>query len=194
MNKQLVFIHGGETFDTYDHYIDWLKTTSTYDPERYAARALRWHRQFEVFLPGWAIFRPEMPNEVNAQYYEWEIYFEKVLPYLQDGVVLVGHSLGGTFLLKYLATHEFPVRSSVHLVAPSFGVPRTTFDVQENLSVIPTRVKSCAVHHSIDDLVVPYQESAEGIKHIKGAQLYTYTDRGHFLGETFPELIKLITD
>ncbi len=192
MSKQLVFIHGGETFDTYDHYINWLTTTSTFDPERYNARAKRWHRNLETFLPGWVILRPQMPNEVNAQYNEWEVYFEKVIPYLQDKVVLIGHSLGGTFLLKYLATHELPVQASVHLVAPSFGVLHTSFDVTENLSIISSRVRSCTVHHSTDDMVVPYQESKEGVLHIHGAQLRTYTDRGHFLGESFPELINEI--
>ena len=110
MAHQLIFIHGGETFPSYERYMAWLRDESTFDPLRNDRRSKRWHRQLETTLPGWEILRPQMPNDVNAQYIEWEVYFEKVIPYIKPGAVLVGHSLGGTFLLKYLAAHEIPVR------------------------------------------------------------------------------------
>ncbi len=49
-----------------------------------------------------------MPNKTNAQFEEWKIWFEKFIPFLNDGVILVGHSLGGVFLAKYLSENKFP--------------------------------------------------------------------------------------
>lgn len=193
MRHQLVFIHGGETFPDYTHYIHWLQSESTFDPERNDRRSRRWHRQLESTLPGWEILRPQMPNDLNAQYIEWSIYFEKVIPHIREGAVLVGHSLGGTFLLKYLSKERMPVPlTSIHLVAPSFGVEHTSFAVSEDISLIAQDAKYCTVHHATDDRVVPYSESETGISRISGAQLLTYEHRGHFLDETFPELIDLI--
>lgn len=193
MQKHIIFIHGGETFPTYEEYLSWLQNESVFDPERTDRRAKRWHRQLEIALPGWVILRPQMPNDVNAQYKEWEIYFEKTIPFLKDNIVLIGHSLGGTFLLKYLATHTLPVRiHSVHLVAPSFGVPRTSFVVNEDISRV-TDHAPCIIYHSTDDMVVPYSETEAGIQRMPKAQLVTFTDRGHFISETFPELISALS-
>ncbi len=193
MRHQLVFIHGGETFPDYAHYIDWLQSESTFDPERNDRRSRRWHRQLESALPGWEILRPQMPNDLNAQYLEWSIYFKKVIPHIREGAVLVGHSLGGTFLLKYLSQERMPISlTSIHLVAPSFGVEHTSFTVSEDISFIARDAKYCTVHHATDDRVVPYAESETGVSRISGAQLLTYEHRGHFLDETFPELIDLV--
>ncbi len=192
MSQQILFIHGGESFATYDEYISWLKYDSVFDPERADRRAKRWHRQLESALPGWTVLRPQMPNDVNARYLEWEIYFDKVVPFLEDGVVLIGHSLGGTFLMKYLAMRVLPITvHSIHLVAPSFGVPDTTFSVHEDISKV-ANLAQCTVYHSIDDTIVPYAETSAGMLRMPHAQLITFTDRGHFLSETFPELIDAI--
>ncbi len=189
MNQQILFIHGGETFSTHEEYLFWLKNESQFDPDRAQKRARRWHRQLESVLPGWTVLRPQMPNDVNAQYPEWEIYFKKVTPFLKNGVVVIGHSLGGTFLLKYLATHTLPVTvRSVYLVAPSFGVPHTTFDVFEDISKV-TKHAPCTIYHSLDDSIVPFAESEGGVKRMPGARLVQFSDRGHFLSESFPELV-----
>ncbi|MFM2415212.1 MAG: hypothetical protein RI911_905 [Candidatus Parcubacteria bacterium] len=192
MAQQLIFVHGGEAFPTHGMFLDWLRTIAVFDPLRQDRRQKRWHRQLEAVLPGWSILRPQMPNDTNAQYVEWELYFEKVVPYMEQGCVLVGHSLGGTFLLKYLTKHVLPVQpKALHLVAPSFGVPGTSFEVDEDVSVIPTRIPT-TIHHSHDDTVVPYSESVEGILRMPGAQLISYETKGHFIDETFPELVSLL--
>ncbi len=194
MQKQIVFVHGGETFPTYEEYLYWLENESVFDPERADRRAKRWHRQLETLIPGSVVLRPQMPNDLNAQYREWELYFQKVIPHLTDGVICIGHSLGGTFFLKYLAAHTLPVRAhSVHLVAPSFGVPRTTFTVDEDISNI-TQQAPCTIYHSKDDPVVPYRESVDGVLRIPNARLISCANSGHFLSETLPELTETLLD
>jgi hypothetical protein len=38
------------------------------------------------------VVAPRMPNQFDARYEEWKIWFEKLIPLLNDEVVLVGHS------------------------------------------------------------------------------------------------------
>jgi hypothetical protein len=64
------------------------------------------------------MFIPEMPNSKNASYKARKIWFEKLFPYLNDeGIILIGLSLGTIFLLKYLTENTFPKTiSQLHLV------------------------------------------------------------------------------
>ncbi len=76
-------------------------------------------KKFEVIYP-------EMPNPDNAKYLEWKIWFEKLFPYLRNDVVLVGHSLGGIFLVKYFSENKFPKRiaATMLVAAPYFDKTR----------------------------------------------------------------------
>ena len=60
------------------------------------------------------------------------------------------------------------------------------------MSKIQNQVEQVFIYHSKDDPEVPYAH-AEKIKlHIPEAKLITFTDRGHFLGTEFPELLENI--
>src|SRR5688572_6890255 len=49
------------------------------------------------------IRHPRMPGEDDPSYLAWKAALERELQTLQDGAVLVGHSIGATILLKVLA-------------------------------------------------------------------------------------------
>jgi predicted alpha/beta hydrolase family esterase len=44
-----------------------------------------------------------MPNKQNAQYEEWKLVFEKIIDKLDENFILIGHSLGAMFIVKYLS-------------------------------------------------------------------------------------------
>ncbi|MDR0860065.1 MAG: hypothetical protein LBO09_03640 [Candidatus Peribacteria bacterium] len=56
-----------------------------------------------------------------AYYWARKIWFEKIFPYLNnEGTILIGHSLGAMFLLKYLSENTFPQPlSQLHLISSS---------------------------------------------------------------------------
>ena len=111
MKKQVVFIHGGETFDTYDDYIKYLEECD-FNPDK--DKEKRWkHSLGEKLGSDFNVIAPLMPCKYNSKYNEWIIWFEKLFPYLKDTVVLVGHSLGGIFLAKYLSENGFPKKWSI---------------------------------------------------------------------------------
>jgi predicted alpha/beta hydrolase family esterase len=185
--KQLIFIHGGNAYLSRSKYLEALRN-ETYDPKREKERDLRWHRHLESDLgPGWEVFKPQMPGGRNNHYEEWEIWFSKILKHARDGVVLVGHSLGGNFLVKYLSENKHPVTiSSLHLIAPAWNTRTFTMPTSyRRLKAIP----HIYVYHSTDDTVVPFSDAERLCKVVPTATLIRFENRGHFLGSDFPELL-----
>ena len=107
MKKQVVVIHGGDTFETYEEYLNFLRGYEI-DIERYKSDKRDWKPWLRQRLGSdYEVILPIMPNKTNARFDEWKIWFEKFIPFLHDNVLLIGHSLGGTFLAKYLSENKF---------------------------------------------------------------------------------------
>jgi len=191
--KQLVFIHGGETFSSYEKYLDALRSWD-YEPENAVQK--KWK---DTLIPElgneWQIFMPSMPSKYNAKYIEWRIWFEKVLPHLTDGTVLVGHSLGGIFLAKFLSENSMPnAIAGTFLVAAPFDEESESgsladFILPASLDSFEKQGGAIFLYHSEDDPVVPFSELAKYAKQLPEATVRTFSDRGHFLQPEFPELI-----
>lgn len=97
--KQLIYIHGGMCHPDYDSFCHYLKIRD-YNPFEKKEDRKDW---FESLKSTYQIIRPEMPNKNMASYKARKIWFEKIFPYLNDeDLVIVGHSLGAMFLIKYL--------------------------------------------------------------------------------------------
>lgn len=195
MASQVVFIHGGETFDTYEEYLDYLRS-STYDPR--AETKIRWKHVLAERLAPRTVFTPTMPSKYNAKYDEWKLWFEKVIPYLQGGVILVGHSLGGAFLAKYLSENTFPVSiAATFLVAAPYSdnppdYTMASFAPPHALAKLEEQAGALFLYHSTDDPVVPYRDVEIYHQLLPSATLHQFTDRGHFMQPEFPEIIEEI--
>jgi predicted alpha/beta hydrolase family esterase len=190
---QIIYIHGGESFDTDEEFYTFLRSLP-FDPHEPARQ--RWRDWlFAALGDTHECHALSMPNKLNADYTAWSIWFEKMLPFLRDGVTLIGHSLGGSFLLRYLATHELPVTvAAVHLVAPAVDhqeCPGLGAFATDLTSWHGIRNTEAAVHlwHSADDTIVPIHHSERLAAVWPDAMLHTFTDRFHFIGEEFPELL-----
>lgn len=189
--KQLVHIHGGEWFDSYNEYFKYLENKEIDDPRE--PGMIKWRDRYEEFLEeDWLVIRPQMPSPRNAKYIEWELWFEKYIPYIEDGVILVGHSLGATFLTQYLSEKRFPKEiASLHLVAPEFS-GKGGFGLKSDFVLQRNPTGSIYVYHSKDDSVVPFADAEKFKQALPEAELVVFEDRGHFLQEDFPELIERI--
>ena len=53
--------------------------------------------------PGYEVRYPRMPNEADPIYAQWKAALADEIAALDDGAILVGHSLGGTILINALA-------------------------------------------------------------------------------------------
>lgn len=191
MKRQIFAIHGGESFETYE---DFLSTISGWTLTLSDISKQGWSRTLGAALPDFDCYRPQMPNSLNARYDAWKIWFDKLVPEMHDGVVLVGHSLGGIFLAKYLAENDLGKKvSSLHLVAACFD-PHASgyiadFVLPASLDKVPEQVSQIFLYASTDDTVVPFSDAESYQKAFPSATLMRFSDRGHFNQETFPELV-----
>lgn len=193
MKKQIVIIHGGDTFETHEEYLDFLRDYKI-DIERYRNGKDDWKPWLRKKLVGdYEVIQSIMPNKNNAQFSEWKLWFEKFIPFLNDEVTLIGHSLGGVFLAKYLSENQFPKKiKAIFLVCAVYdkddeGYSVVSFTLPTNLNF---QTDNIYLYHSKDDLIVPFSALEQYKKALPKAQVRVFEDRGHFNQEEFPELVE----
>lgn len=196
MQKQIIFIHGGDSFDSYEEYFGQLKNSNP-SIDWFAYRK-KWIDNLHRKLSGeYQIFAPHMPNKQNANYEEWKIWFEKMIPFINDQVILIGHSQGGIFLAKYLSENIYPRKiKAVILVAPphteTLGIG--SFKLEKPLKNVFEQCQDINLFQSTDDPVVPANEAQLYKKDLPEIKLHIFEDKQHFNQESFPELMKLLKD
>ena len=138
---------------------------------------------------------PEMPVPYNPEYTAWRKVFESFL--IDHETILIGHSCGGGFIVRYLSENNINV-GKVVLIAPWIDPDKTLktgmfdFKIDENLA---KRTRELVIFDSKNDHK-DVQESVEILKNtIKGARVVEFEDKGHFCYEDmqtsyFPELLK----
>ena len=200
MKRQVVAIHGGTSFDTHEEYLEFLKTREL-TLEKLRQGTVDWKASLPRELgDDWEVLLPKMPNGTNVRYLEWQIWFERVASFVRDDVVLIGHSLGGIFLVKYLAEHKFPKRiTATILVAAPFddgdietGESLTEFRLPASLEGVAGQGGAIHLVYSSDDPVVPVAHVKKYEQALSDAQTTLFKDRGHFNQPDFPELVSLI--
>lgn len=193
MKKQIIVIHGGRAWKTYEEYLDSLLAYKI-DWER--IKKARWKENLQNRLGlDFEVVCPEMPSgKWNAKYVEWKIWFEKLTPYFEPEVVLVGHSMGGIFLAKYLAENVFPkkIRATFLVAAPSDDkegeYDLVDFALPADISRVPEQAGKIVLIQSEDDPVVPFTDLKRYQNTWPGAETRIFKDKGHFGMAEFPEL------
>ncbi|MCF7872065.1 alpha/beta hydrolase [Candidatus Woesearchaeota archaeon] len=197
MRTQILMIHGGMTFKSKKDYINHLRTR-TISLDKYYS----WTKDYMDKLLGkkYEIIRPRMPLQDNAKYAEWKIHFERYLPLLKNNVILIGSSLGGIFLAKYLSENKFPKKiKALLLVCPPYDNTISGedlvggFKLKKDLSMIDNCSKSVHLFFSENDPVVPPSQTEKYKKKLKKANIHIYKHiPGHFQISKFPEIINII--
>lgn len=187
--KRAIIIHGygdkSEFLDvsrpamSNDHWIPWF--------------------QRQLLLNGIEAQTPEMPGFYEPNYDKWKEMLERFTP--DQDTVLVGHSCGGGFLVRWLSENDQKV-GKVVLVAPWLDPEKMidpdffNFDIDPDIA---SKTKGLTIMYSIDD----YSDIVISIEtlrsNLKGAEFKEFQNKGHFvLGslktEQFPELLATVLD
>lgn len=187
--KQILYIHGGDSFTSEEAALAYWRDWEIENPFTHQ-KTKKWRESVrEELADTHMLADPKMPNPMNAHYAMWSMWFEKYLPFLNDGVILIGHSLGANFLAKYLSENELPIRiAQLHLVAGCYG--EGDFILTDSLEGVTQQVEKIFLYHSHDDDLVPFSDAQKYQKALSTATLQEFTDRGHFFAqEDFPELV-----
>ncbi|MFK7779684.1 MAG: alpha/beta hydrolase [Candidatus Gracilibacteria bacterium] len=193
--QQVLFIDGGDSKDNFNNFNDYLNKFE-YDP--YEVKTKKWKNSLAPDLgEDFFLMNPKMPNKNFADYNERKIMFEKTFPYLENDIILVGHSMGGTFLIKYLEENNFPVKiKKIIIISGAFkdspGDVIGNFNFDKTLLNLKKYENDIIFYQSKDDFVVPFSDLEDYRKIFPNSQYNIFENRGHFIDETFPELIEQI--
>ncbi len=195
-NTQVIVIHGGTTYANYDDFLRDLATKTvhldrlTYKPMWKERLQQNLGNQYQVLLPA-------MPNKTNAKYNEWKLWFDRIAEVAADGCILVGHSLGGIFLAKYLSENTFPKKiAATLLVAAPYNDEQNEDLTDFKLSTVTPLFKKQAgevtFYFGADDPVIPISERNHYQKDLPDAMFVTLPAPDHFVRPDFPEIVDRI--
>lgn len=177
MARQVLFVQGaGEgTHDNWDS-----KLVASLDRELGESYAVRY---------------PRMPGEDNPSYVTWKATLMREFGALEDGVILVGHSVGGTILIHVLAEERPELRfGGLFVIAAPFigdgGWPGDDIAGGKDLSECVPAGVPVYLYHGTDDAEVPTSHVhlyAEAIPH---AVVRTLDGRDHQLHNDMTEVAR----
>ncbi len=191
---QIVIIHGGTTFKNRTDYLNFLKTRPIS-----LEKECNWKNDFEKKISKYAdVIQPRMPNGDNAKYEDWKICFERYIPMLGNNIILIGNSLGGIFLVKYLSENKFSKKIlSTYLVGAPFDNTVVGedlvggFTLGRDLSLVSKNSPNTNLLFSETDELVPLSHAEKYLKKLPEASIFILEDKnGHFQIEKFPEILK----
>ncbi|MFW6378624.1 MAG: alpha/beta hydrolase [Nanoarchaeota archaeon] len=194
---QIVIVGGGMTFRSRQDFKEFLSTLEiSFDQdESWKDSYLDGELESEA-----EILRPRMPCKENAKYDEWEAYFDRVTEHFRDGCILIGNSLGGIFLAKYLSEHSLSVSvRSLYLIAAPFDDTLGKedlaggFELGSDLSRIEQTCEEVTLLYSRDDDVVPEDHAYKYATMLPSAVIKVFENmNGHFQISEFPDIVRMI--
>ncbi|MFI0417343.1 alpha/beta fold hydrolase [Spongiactinospora sp. 9N601] len=139
--------------------------------------------------PGHEIRYPAMPNEGEPDHAKWKQRIIEEMAAMSGPLVLIGHSLGGSVLVKCLAEIEppRPIAALVLMAAPMWGGDGWRYDGGEQFEPphdIADRLPQetpIRVYHCRDDEVVPFAHLGLYARLLPRAMVTAFDEGGHQL-------------
>ncbi|HUN32116.1 MAG TPA: alpha/beta fold hydrolase [Trebonia sp.] len=146
---------------------------------------------------GYVVDYPRMPDEDNPDYAQWSTAIRRELAGLDDGAVVIGHSVGATILVQALA--EQPPQSrlaTLVLIAAPFvgpgGWPGEEFELTSDLGARLPSGLPVQVFHGLHDETAPPAHAGLYARAIPQAQVHELPGRDHQLNNDLSEVARAI--
>lgn len=139
--------------------------------------------------PEYQVIAPEMPDPENPKYMEWRKVLKEELAALEDGSVLVGHSIGGSALLKFLSEEELGKSFSkvITISAPFWGLDEDwqldEFELAEDFASRNSLLPDVVLFHSIGDEIVPFAHLQKYMEELPSATIKQLSGYDHIFQE-----------
>jgi predicted alpha/beta hydrolase family esterase len=176
MKKQVLFVHGGGE--------------GAHEEDKKLAANLR-----DVLGAAYDVQYPKMLNEDRPEYVAWKNQIARELSALDGEVILVGHSLGASILLKYLSEEEVekPVAGLFLIAPPYWGAEEwevSEYELQEDFASKLPKELPMFFYHSRDDEWVPFAHLALYKEELPQATVHAFDGRGHQFGDDLSEVAR----
>lgn len=194
--KQVIVIHGGTTYSEYDDYFRDL-TTKPVSIERLVPFQ-SWKDRLQGDIGSdYQVLLPSMPNKTNARYEEWAMWFSRITEVLVDDCILIGHSLGGIFLAKYLSENSLPIKvnATILIAAPyddESSEDLTDFKIKQLSPRFTEQAGHLTFFFGENDPVIPLSEMQSYKQAVPDATYHSVDAPDHFVRHEFPLLVKTI--
>lgn len=169
--KTAIIVHGMPSKKEY------LDSTQPSPPN---AHWLPWIQR-QLILNGVLAQTPEMPEPYEPDYQKWSAVFDQF--HIDADTLLVGHSCGAGFLVRWLSEHAVTV-GKVALVAPWLDPTHVfspkMFDGWQIDESLAARTANIKVFISTDDDKEQLDSVTLLKEKITGIEVQEFTDKGHF--------------
>jgi predicted alpha/beta hydrolase family esterase len=137
--------------------------------------------------PEYAVHYPAMPDEDDASYTEWSQRIANDVAEMQVPIILAGHSVGASVLIKWLSERrtDTPIAGVFLIATPFWGGDGWQYEGYEEL-MLPTGFaarlpKGMAVflYHCRDDEIVPFDHLALYAQVLPQATVREFSAGGH---------------
>jgi len=135
---------------------------------------------------GYKVIIPQFPTPKNQSLENWFTIFEKYKEYYNLDTILIGHSLGGAFLLRVLEKYNIKIKAAYIVSAPIGILPIKNYVTDQpfighpfNWNKIRSHAKQFFVFHSDNDPYVGLGNGQELAKQLK-TELTFVAKAGHF--------------
>ncbi len=136
-----------------------------------------------------------MPDPENPKYTLWKAQLEKEFASLNGELIVIGHSLGGSVLLKYLS--EKSVKQSISglfmIAAPYWGKDDDwqagEYTLSEDFALKLPQVSQIFFYHSFNDEIVPFAHLGHYLEKLPQAVNRTFKGNDHYFNNGLPHLV-----
>ena len=179
MTRQMLFIQGGGG-DVHD----------AWDDKLVASLERELGSDFEVRYP-------RMPDEHDPRFAKWKAAIGQEIAKLDDGAILLGHSIGGTILVHALAEQVAKPRiGAIMLLSAPFvgegGWPSDDIEPKPDLGELLPDGVPVHLFHGSDDDTAPPAHAGLFAKAIPQAEVHRLPGRNHQLNNDLAEVAEVV--
>ena len=143
--------------------------------------------------PAYEIRYPVMPNEADPKYAVWKLALQSEFAALEQGAIVIGHSVGGTIMIHALAerTPESKLGAICLIAAPFIGPGGWESDDIEPRPDLAVRLPSDVpvfFYHGRDDDTVPFAHVELYARLVPRAHVRRLAGRDHQLNNRLTEI------
>jgi predicted alpha/beta hydrolase family esterase len=134
---------------------------------------------------------PAMPDPEDPHYQSWRDEIERQLADLEEPALVVGHSLGGSVLLKYLAegNHADSIAALFLVSTPFWGSDLPSFALPDDFAAqLPDL--PIFLYHSRDDPEIPVSHLRRYQEHLPHATTRLIDGSEHSFTDGLPQLVR----
>ena len=141
------------------------------------------------------LIKPLMPEPENPRYKDWEEKLESVFKTLDNNLLIIGHSLGASVLLKFLSENMITnsIKAMFLISTPYWGKKDwkiEEFEFKESFPSMLPSIEELFLYHSKHDQWVPYCHLEHFAQILPESKVRTLEGIEHEFFNGLPQLVK----